>query len=259
MRIPIIDPHIHFQSASFYDLRLMALSGVEAIVGFSQPAYKFSYPETYHDHFERLIRFEKSRAEKVGIRVYLALGISPKAMIRDPFSVVDFMDKYLDLDFVVALGECGITDHNDVMELETLKMMFELGRKHKKPVFVDLPENYRKHAIKKIEKLAEDTDIPPELVVLNDMDILTALDVINLPFWFGFSLWPSTTKNMVENIFKGDLPLDRILLSSNFDPLCPNPLILPETVLELSLNGYDDFIIKKVIYENPQKLFNLKE
>ncbi len=258
MRFQIIDPHLHFQSASLYDLRLMSLSGVRFMVGFSQPAYRFSYPETYHDHFERLIRFEKARAESVGVKVFLALGISPKAMLRDPFSVVDFMDKYLDLDFVVAIGECGITDHNDVMELETLKMMFELGRKHEKPVFVDLPQSYRKQAIKKIEKLVVDTDISPELVVLNEMDTLTALDISNSPFWFGFTLWPKTTENMVENALKGDLPLDRVIISSNFDPMCPDPLLLPKVILDLELSGYDEIILRKVFYENPAKLFNLK-
>ncbi len=258
MRIRIIDSHIHFQSASLYDLELMSLAGVDVIVGFSQPTYRFSYPETYFDHYERLLRFEKARAESVGIKVYLALGISPKAMIKDPFVVVEKLERYLQLDFVVAIGESGLTNYNDVVELETLKIMFELGRKFKKPVFVDLPDDYRKQAIKKIEKLASDADIPPELVVLNEIDFLTALDVEDLPFWFGFTLWPESTKNMVENIFKGDLPLDRVILSSNFDSLARDPLAFPKTALELKLKGYDEFILDKVLYENPKRLFKLE-
>lgn len=257
MNIRIIDSHIHFQAASIYDLELMSLAGIESIVGFSQPTYRFSYPETYFDHYERLLRFEKARAESVGIKVYLAFGISPKAMIKDPFTVVEKLESYLNLDFVVAIGECGLTNYNDVVELETLKIMFELGRKFKKPVFVDLPKDYRKQVIKRIEKLVSDTNIPPKFVVLNEIDFLTALDIEDLPFWFGFTLWPETTKNMVENIFKGDLPLDRVILSSNFDPLTRDPLALPRTALELRLKGYDEIILNKVLYENPKKLFGI--
>ncbi len=254
----IFDPHIHFQSASLYDLELMSLSGVKFIVGFSQPAYRFFHPETYMDHYERLLRFEKARAESVGIRTYLAMGISPKAKMLDPFLILENLESYLKLDVVVAIGECGLEDINDVVELETLKIMFELGRKFKKPVFVDLPQEGKKNAIRKISKLVEEADIPYNLVVLNGIDVWTALDVQNLPFWFCFNLHPHNTKNFTENLFKGDMPLDRILVSSNFDPYARDPLLLPKAVLELKLLGYDEIILNKVFYENPKRLFNLK-
>ena len=252
----IFDPHIHFQSASLYDLELMSLAGVKIMVGFSQPAYRFFHSETYLDHYERLLRFEKARAESVGIKTYLAMGISPKAKMTDPFLILESLENYLKLDVVAAIGECGLDDVNDVVELETLKVMFELGRKFKKPVFVDLPEEGKKNAIKKIAKLAEEADIPPKLVVLNGIDLWTALDVQDLPFWFCFNLHTNPAKNFTENILKGDLPLDRILISSNFDPYTKDPLLLPKAILELKLLGYDEVILNKVFNENPKRLFN---
>ncbi|MFZ8833517.1 MAG: TatD family hydrolase [Candidatus Caldipriscus sp.] len=253
----IFDPHIHFQSASLYDLELMSLSGVKFIVGFSQPAYRFFHPETYLDHYERLLRFEKARAESVGIKTYLAMGISPKAKMRDPLIILESLENYLKLDVVVAIGECGIEDIYDVVELETLKVMFELGRRYKKPVFVDLPEEGKRNAVKKVLKLAEEADIPANLVVLNGIDVWTALDFQDLPVWFCFNLHPNPPKNLTQNVLKGDLPLDRILISSNFDPYAKDPLLLPKAVLDLKLLGYEDIILEKVFYENPKRLFGL--
>jgi hypothetical protein len=59
--------------------------------------------------------------------------------------------------------------------------MFELGRRFKKPVFVDLPEEGKRNAIKKVLKLAEEADIPANLVVLNGIDVWTALIYTQIP------------------------------------------------------------------------------
>ncbi len=72
-----------------------------------------------------------------------------------------------------------------------------------------------------------------------------------------FNLHPNPPKNLTENVLKGDLPLDRILISSNFDPYAKDPLLLPKAVLDLKLLGYEDIILEKVFYENPKRLFGL--
>ncbi|NPA80635.1 MAG: hypothetical protein GXO29_06280 [Thermotogae bacterium] len=255
----VVDAHIHSEGLSLYDLRLMALMGVRTVVSFFKPYYRSSHPASYTDQLERFLRVEKARVESVGLKTYLAMGISPTAALRDPFSVVEYLEEYLKYDFVVAIGEAGITDHNDALQLETLKLQMELARRFKKPLFIDLPEDNRKYAFKKVERLIEDVGLQPDLVVLSNVSPLFVLDTSERPYWFSFSLFPERpfVETLTENILRGDYPIERVLLTSNLDAFATDPTVLPSALYDVEVRGHYLPMIEKVLVENPKRLFKI--
>ncbi len=238
----------------------MALMGVRWLVSFFKPYYRISDRGSYVDQLERFVRVEKARVESVGIKTYLAIGISPNASLRDPFSLVEILEDYLKHDFVVAIGESGFNDYNDPLEIETLKVQMELARKFNKPIFVDLPDENKKYAFRRVEKLVADVDIDPSLVVLNNLTPLFMLDVSDSGFWMCASLYPERgfTDTLPEKILSGDFPIDRTLLTSNQDTFTLRPTVLPEVLYTLELKGHFPPIMEKVMFENPVRLFKLE-
>ncbi|NPB03322.1 MAG: hypothetical protein GXO39_02770 [Thermotogae bacterium] len=255
----VIDAHIHTEGLSSYDLRLLALTGVRTIISFFKPYYRFSHVVSYKDRIERFLRVERSRVESVGIKTYLAIGISPTSGLRDPFSLIEYLESYLKYDVVVGIGESGLTDYNDPLQLETLKLQMELARRFRKPVFVDLPEENKKHALKRVEKLLDEVGLDVSFVVLTNITPLLALDLGDSGYWLSFSLYPEKpfVETLPENILRGDFPIDRVLLTSNLDAYSLDPLILPKALYELEVRGHYLPMLKKVMVENPKRLFGI--
>lgn len=254
-----VDAHIHTEGLSRYDLRQMALMGVRTVVSFFKPYYRFSHTASYVDRLERFIRVEKSRVESTGLKVHLAIGISYAAGIRDPFPIVERLEDYLQFDFIVAIGEAGLSDYNDPLQLEILKLQMELARKVKKPVFVDLPDENKKYAFRRVERIIDEVGLDPSLVVLNNVTPLLVLDLSDRPYWFCFSLFPEKpfVETLPENILRGDFPVDRVLLTSNLDAYTDNPTLLPEALYDLEVKGHYLPMIEKVMSENPRRLFKI--
>ncbi len=254
-----VDAHVHTEGLSRYDLRQMALMGVRTVVSFFKPYYRFSHTASYIDRVERFVRVEKSRVESTGLKTYLAIGISPYAGIRDPFSIVEHLEDYLKFDFVVAIGEAGLSDYNDPLQLEILKLQMELSRKFKKPIFVDLPDENKKYAFKRVERLIGEVGLEPSLVVINNVTPLLVLDLSDRPYWFCFSLFPERpfVETLPENILRGDFPIDRVLLTSNLDAYTDNPTLLPEALYDLEVEGHYLPMLEKVMSENPKRLFKI--
>lgn len=238
----------------------MALMGVREVVSFFKPYYRFSSTSSYVDRLERFIRVEKGRVESTGLKAHLAIGISPASGIRDPFPLMDYLAEYLQFGFVVAIGETGLSEYNDLLQLETLKLQMELARKFNKPIFIDLPEENRKHALKRIEKLIREVDLSPSLVVLNNVTPSIVLELSDRPYWFCFSLFPDRpfVESLPESILRGDYPIDRVLLTSNLDAFAHNPTVLPEVLYDLEVSGHYLPMMEKVMVENPKRLFGLK-
>ena len=254
-----VDAHLHTEGLSVYDLRQMALMGVRTVVTFFKPYYRVSGTDSYVDLIERFIRVEKNRVESTGIKTYLAIGISYAAGIRDPFPLVEKLEDYLKFDFVVAIGEAGLSDFNDALQVEILKIQMELSRKFGKPIFVDLPEGNKKYAFKRVEKLVNEVGLDPSLVVLNEVTPLLVLDLSDKPYWFCFSLFPDRpfVETLPENILRGDFPMDRVLLTSNLDAFTDNPTLLPETLYDLEVGGHYLPMIERLMRDNPARLFKL--
>src|ERR1700752_3970500 len=116
----LFDPHIHMYSRTTDDYDAMSKAGIEVIV---QPSFWLGSPRTsigtFEDYWEHMITFETKRAKDYGIEHFVCISGNPK-------DAIESMKKYLDRERVIALGEIGYNQINDLEE-EVMVMQMEIA------------------------------------------------------------------------------------------------------------------------------------
>src|SRR4028118_276484 len=132
----LFDPHIHMTSRTTDDYQAMAAAGIAAIV---EPAFWVGQPRThvgtFEDYFLSLLGWERFRASQFGIRHFCTLALNPKEANepRVAQGVVDLLHRYLEKDGVVAVGEIGYDEQNEI-EHHFFKTQIGLAKQYGLPI-----------------------------------------------------------------------------------------------------------------------------
>jgi predicted metal-dependent TIM-barrel fold hydrolase len=250
-----IEPHIHMISRTTDDYQRMTLAGCVAC---TEPAFWAGYdrphPQAFADYFEHLTTFEPARAAKYGIAHHCWLCINPKEAENVDFAreVLQVVRQYLDRPTVVGIGEIGL-NKNSRNELTILEAQIALALEHNQLILVHTPhmEDKLKGARLTLDVLKA-LGADPDRVIIDHMEEHTMGLVRDAGFWAGMTLYPDTKftpQRAVDTIerFGGE----RLWINSSADWAYSDPLLLPQTRLEMQRRGHSDAMIQKVLYDNP--------
>ncbi|MEU6643909.1 TatD family hydrolase [Saccharomonospora sp. NPDC046836] len=253
----IFDPHIHMTSRTTDDYEQMYGAGVRALV---EPAFWLGQPRTnvgsFVDYFDGLIGWERFRAAQFGIRHHCTIALNPKEA-NDPrcVDVLDVLPRYLAKDGVVAVGEIGFDSMTEAEE-KAFGHQLSLALEHELPVLVHTPHRDKLAGTKRTLDLVRESNIAPELVVIDHLNELTVGLVAEAGCWMGFSIYPDTKmdEHRMVAILK-EYGTARMLVNSAADWGRSDPLKTYRTGEAMLAAGFTDSDVDTVLWRNPVEFY----
>ena len=250
----VIDPHIHMQSRTTDDYRLMAEAGIVAVC---EPAFWLGtdrqYPESHLDYFNHLTTFEPARAAKRGIKHYSFLGVNPKEAedVERAEAVLARIGPYLDRPTVLGIGEIG-TNKNTENELRMLRRQLIMAAERKVLCIIHTPHAAAKpRGTELIAQVIREVDPPRDLCVVDHCTSATIKTARATGCWTGMTIYPGKcAPEEAAGIIREYGP-ERMLLNSSADWEDSDPLAVVVTVGTMREMHMDDSLIEKVVWHNP--------
>lgn len=258
----LFDPHIHMYSRTTDDYDAMSKAGIEVIV---QPSFWLGGPRTsvgtFEDYWEHMISFETKRAREFGIEQFVCISVNPKEATERPLALdaLKAMDKYLDRERVVAIGEIGYNIINEFEEEVFIKQM-DLAAQKNMLMTIHLPHNNKPEGMRKIERiLRSDTGgkYNREKILVDHNVEETIEKTLELGMWAGLSVYPVTklSPDRAIRIIK-DYGTEHIMIHSAADWGISDPLSVPLVAREMRKQGvFSTGDIEKVTFYNAYDFF----
>jgi predicted metal-dependent TIM-barrel fold hydrolase len=258
----LFDPHIHMYSRTTDDYDAMSKAGIEVIV---QPSFWLGGPRTsvgtFEDYWEHMISFETKRAREFGIEQFVCISVNPKEATERPLALdaLKAMDKYLDRERVVAIGEIGYNIINEFEEEVFIKQM-DLAAQKNMLMTIHLPHNNKPEGMRKIERiLRSDTGGKYNRgKILVDHNVEETIEkTLELGMWAGLSVYPVTklSPDRAIRIIK-DYGTEHIMIHSAADWGISDPLSVPLVAREMRKQGvFSTGDIEKVTFYNAYDFF----
>ncbi len=258
----LFDPHIHMYSRTTDDYDAMSKAGIEVIV---QPSFWLGGPRTsvgtFEDYWEHMITFETKRAREFGIEQFVCISVNPKEATERPLALnaLKAMDKYLDRERVVAIGEIGYNMINEFEEEVFIKQM-DLAAQKNMLMTIHLPHNNKPEGMRKIERiLRSDTGGKYNRgKILVDHNVEETIEkTLELGMWAGLSVYPVTklSPDRAIRIIK-EYGTEHIMIHSAADWGISDPLSVPLVAREMRKQGvFSTGDIEKVTFYNAYDFF----
>lgn len=146
---PWIDIHNHAHTLSWSDREQYALTGCRAMIMVASGNHWTPYKPVRADDIRYLWDDALNRRRAIERNHFfepsLALGMQTGIRVENPDDLLDPMDRYCDLDTVVAIGEIGIrpSQHGSAWPLEeqqaAIESQMSIAARHKLPVILHTP------------------------------------------------------------------------------------------------------------------------
>ena len=263
-----IDTHVHVDSLNWSHLEAMALAGITAVVtqvsGPNRGGVAVS-PQTLFDLYERWIKYDSLRTSDFFIDTYVAVGISMVCVPTHYERVIEALPQYLRQEKVVAIGEIGLEPNSQtcpdlLQQEEILRAQLKIAKKYKTPVVFHTPFNEKPKWIERYFGLIEEAGLEQGKVVIDHADSTVVRMITEAGFTAGVTVqpWRRLTPRDAAKMIKA-VDLDQIILDSDSGiGAASDPLGVPKTVLEMRKIGFKHEDIRKVVYDNAKRVFNLK-
>lgn len=254
----LFDPHIHMTSRSTDDYEAMAKAGIAAIV---EPAFWVGQPRThvgtFEDYFLSLLGWERFRSQQFGIRHFCTLGLNPKEANepRVAAGVIELLRRYMEKDGVVAVGEIGYDEQNEV-EHHYFKTQIELAREFELPILIHTPHRDKKRGTERTIELVKQLKFPPELTLIDHNNEETLPMVLQSGCWAGHSIYPNTKMDETRMVsLVKQYGSDKMIVNSAADWGVSDPLKVPKVAAAMRAGGFEDDVISKVLWDNSVRFF----
>lgn len=254
----LFDPHIHMTSRSTDDYEAMAKAGIAAVV---EPAFWVGQPRThvgtFEDYFLSLLGWERFRSQQFGIRHFCTMGLNPKEANepRVAAGVIELLRRYLEKDGVVAVGEIGYDEQNEV-EHHYFKTQIELAREFELPILIHTPHRDKKRGTERTIALVKECKFPPELTLIDHNNEETLPMVLASGCWAGHSIYPHTKMDETRMVaLIKQYGSDKMIVNSAADWGVSDPLKVPKTAAGMRAAGFQDDVISKVLWDNSVAFF----
>lgn len=254
----LFDPHIHMYSRTTDDYDAMSQAGIEVVV---EPSFWLGSPRrfvgTFEDYWEHLISFETNRARDFGIEHFTCISVNPKEAMARPLALeaLEAMEKYLDRENVVGIGEIGYNQINDLEE-EVFVRQLDLALEKDMLATIHLPHNNKPAGMDRIEKILQDKKYNRKKILVDHNTEETIEKTLDLGMWAGLSVYPFTklSPERAINIVK-KYGTERIMIHSAADWGVSNPLSVALVAREMRKDGLDATDVDKVTFANAYEFF----
>lgn len=254
----MFDPHIHMTSRTTDDYQAMSNAGITVVV---EPAFWMGQPRThvgtFEDYFLSLLGWERFRAGQFGIRHFCTLGLNPKETNNSDIAdgVIALLERYLDKDGVVAVGEVGFDDETPA-EAHYFARQIELAIEHDLPVLVHTPHRNKKAGTIRTLALVRESGIAQERVLIDHNTEETLPLVLDSGCWAGHSIYPHTKMDEARMVaLVKQYGSERIIINSAADWGVSDPLKVPKTAAAMRDAGIAEHEIETIVWHNPLAFF----
>lgn len=263
----MIDPHIHLDSRPREELTLMAAAGITAVVTMTYYPH-LNLPisaQTILDYIERSIRFEVWRGKQELIDVYLGVALNPVSIPPDSDRVLEALPRYLGSEKVVAIGEVGLEPGSQTCpdlarQREILRAQLKMARESGKPIVFHTPHAEKPKWVEQYLELIFEAKVEPSKVVIDHADGTVVRKITEAGCNAGITVqpWRGLTPQEAAKIQKDANP-GKVLVDSDCNiTMASDALSVPKTALEMRRAGFSEDNVRKVVFENPARLFGLK-
>lgn len=254
----MFDPHIHMTSRTTDDYQAMSRAGISVVV---EPAFWMGQPRrhvgSFDDYFLSLLGWERFRAAQFGIRHFCTLGLNPKETNNPDVAdgVMALLERYLDKDGVVAVGEIGFDDETPAEERYFARQL-ELAMEFDLPALVHTPHRDKKAGTLRSLALVCDSGIAPGRVLIDHNTEETLPLVLDSGCWAGHSIYPNTKMDEPRMVaLVRQYGSERIIINSAADWGVSDPLKVPKTVEAMRAAGIAERDIETIVWRNPLDFF----
>lgn len=262
----LIDPHVHIDTLPHGYLEAMALAGIRAVV--AMVGYPFRgvtlSSVSVLDLYEQELKFDAVRASKFLIDTYVAVGISQMSIPTDYEKVLDELPKYFSQNKVVAIGEIGLEPsppaHDDLaLQEEVLKAQLKIAKEYNMVVSFHTPRSEKPKWVEKYFRLIDEAKLEPSKVVIDHADSTVVKMIQDAGYCAGITVapWQRVEPEDAAKIIQS-ADYDRVFVDSDSNILeASDCLAVPKTALEMRKLGFREEDIKRVTFDNPNRIFNL--
>lgn len=249
-----IEPHIHSFVRTTDDYYNMAVAGIVACV---EPSFWAGTDRrsvgSFEDYWEHMITFETERAKKYGLKHYVMLSLNPKEA-RNPIAhqVVDAMERYLDRENVVGIGEIGF-DLMSGQEEEIFRRQLKIGNARKMPIIIHSPHQNKKKGIERIVAIIEEEGVDQERIVIDHNTEETIELSLKTKCWVGMTVYYVTKLSAERAVnMMTRYGTDRMIVNGSADWGYSDPLAVPKVAMLMRTSGlFPESEVTKVVFENP--------
>jgi predicted metal-dependent TIM-barrel fold hydrolase len=243
------------------DYDKMSQAGIEVVV---EPSFWLGSPRrfvgTFEDYWEHIITFETQRAKDFGIEHFVCLSVNPKEATSRPLALeaVQALNKYLDRERVVGIGEIGYNLINDLEE-EVFVTQLDIASEKNMLATIHLPHQNKQEGIKHIEKImiGNDKKYNSKKILVDHNTEETIDKTLELGMWAGLSVYPFTklSPERAINIIKKH-GTKKIMVHSAADWGISNPLSVALVAREMRKDGgFSQTDIERVTLVNAYEFF----
>nr|WP_255350869.1 TatD family hydrolase [Methanothermobacter sp. CaT2] len=240
----LIDSHIHADTRPFEDFELMAVSGIEGAITCAHDPLEMTSSDVVMAHFRRLVTVDPERAARNGLKLYIALGIHPRAIPRDPERVIEKLPDLLKNPSVVAVGEVGL-DSGSEIEKDVFKSQLKVAEELGYPVIVHTPRRGKADITPQIMDVIDGT-IDESMVVVEHVNMEVLPELVETECMLGLTVQPEklTPEEAVEIL--REYGTERFVLNSDMSSAPSDPLSVPRTVQRMKMEGFSRSDIRRV-------------
>ena len=237
------------------DYENMRLAGIKTVI---EPSFwlgqeRTSY-KTLEDYWEHIITFERNRAKEFGINHFCAIAVNPREANNEKMSkeAMENIQRYLERDNVVALGEIGFDDITS-QEEDILRQQLILGNELGCPIIVHTPQINKLEGTKRTFEIIEETGVDQTRIIVDHNTEETIELSKSYEVFSGITVYPDTKLNPIRavNIIK-KYGIENVLINSSADWGKSDPLSVPKTALYMENEGFSENEIEKLLYNNPE-------
>lgn len=252
----VIDTHIHADGMSETELENMVSSGIKRAITCAYFPIVPKYPQTLIDLFRRLIDFDAFRAKKIGLALYVAIGIHPRSIPSKGYDkAIDTMASLNEHDLVVAYGEIGL-ETGSTKELKVLRTQIELSKEYDIPAIVHTPRNNKLQITKKTLHLINKLRVNPKLIVIDHVMAETISLVAESGYNIGLTvqygkLTPEAATNLILEYTDDNI----IVLNSDSGFRKSDVTSVAKTINLLKSLDIEKNLLDKISHKNAEKIF----
>ena len=261
----LIDTHVMMESLGLEDLEAMSASGVKGIIADAAGGMDYATSaQAATNYFEHTLLGETKRASDYFIDVYVIVGINMNAVPADYEKILDALPEYLKRDRVVGVGEIGLEPRSGTCpdlgkQEEILKTELRMAKEYNKSAVLHLPLTERTGWIERYVKLIDEAGLDRGKAVIIHSDASTTKLITDAGCIAGISVLPMrrvTPEDAAKIVAENDM--NRILVNSDSRIRHrSDPLSVPRTAMQMRRLGLSDEDITKVLFDNPNRIFNL--
>ena len=262
----LIDTHVMMESLGLQDLEAMSACGVKAIIADAAGGMDYATSaQAALNYFEHTLVGETKRASDYFIDVHVIVGINMNAVPADYEKILDALPEYLKRERVVGVGEIGLEPKSGTCpdlgkQEEILKAELRIAREYDKPAVLHLPPTERANWIERYVKLIAEVGFDRDKAIIVHSDSSTTKIITEAGCIAGLSVLPMrrmTPEDAAKIISENDM--NRILVSSdNRIRHRSDPLSVPRIAVQMRRLGLSEEDVKRVLFDNPNKVFNLR-